>query len=131
MTLSKDTKTTWPELDPDVLERIVPDTKGFIAFDDLRAESQTLAPGLEVWHLGTRYHGLRCRHPCLETGERFCERYGQTGNPSRRKPAASEFVTFRANSRCTSYFNDLEDLRVKFEQFAPLELAIFLSISKA
>jgi hypothetical protein len=37
MTLSEDTKTTWPELDPDVLERIVPDTKGFIAFDDLRA----------------------------------------------------------------------------------------------
>lgn len=29
MTLSEDTKTTWPELDPDVLERIVPDTKGF------------------------------------------------------------------------------------------------------
>jgi hypothetical protein len=36
MTLSEDTKTTWPELDPDVLERIVP-----------RAASQTLAPGLE------------------------------------------------------------------------------------
>ncbi len=56
MTLSEDTKTTWPELDPDMLERIVPDTEGFIAFDDLRAASQTLAPELEeafsIWGRG-------------------------------------------------------------------------------
>lgn len=56
MTLSEDTKTTWPKLDPDMLERIVPDTEGFIAFDDLQATSQTLAPGLEeafsIWGRG-------------------------------------------------------------------------------
>lgn len=39
-----------------MLERIVPEIEGFIAFDDLRAAIQTLAPGLEeafsIWGLG-------------------------------------------------------------------------------
>lgn len=56
MPLSKDTKTAWPRLDPYLLERIVPETEGFIALDDLRAASQTVAPGLEeafcIWGQG-------------------------------------------------------------------------------
>jgi hypothetical protein len=56
MALSKNANTAWSGLHPDVMEQVVPETEGFIAFDDLRAASQTLAPGLEeafgIWGRG-------------------------------------------------------------------------------
>jgi hypothetical protein len=47
MTLSKDSNPAWGGLDPNVLEPIIREVEGFIAFDDLETASQTLAPGLK------------------------------------------------------------------------------------